>query len=212
MNTRTFRKPLAFGAAALSALAVAACGSVNTTATANQAASQSALSTLASAHTITIHKSVISLGDKWSVSVGGKTVATVHGKAIKFLDTYSMDTPGGDLMGYETEDLSLFLHRATTYGENAKADGSIDEQFSLFNYHEAIRNGSGATIGTVHEHIGLTKNGDIYDPSGKVAYSFSKKFLSLGDTYTITKQRGDVPVIDAIWSVMIFNEATSKSN
>jgi uncharacterized protein YxjI len=211
MHTNPVRRRLLAGAAALlSAGALTACGSVNTTATPNQAASTSTLKTLQAASTITIHKSTISFGDKWSVSVGGRTLATVHGKAASYLDTYSMDNSSGDLLGFEKENLHFFLHRATTYSDNAQSNGQIDEQFHFVTYSETIKNSTGATIGSMHEHIGLTKRGDILDPSGRVAYSFSKKFLSLGDTYTITRHAGDIPVIDALWSVMIFNEADGK--
>lgn len=194
-----------------SALMLTACGSVDTHPTSDADASQAVITKLASASTITIHKSAVSFGDHWSVSVDGHTVGQVHGKAASYLDTYSLTTPKGELVGYEKEDLSLFLHRASVYDEHAMPSGSIDESFHFLTYKENIKDQQGRTVGTVNEHIGVTKRGDIYDPDGQVAWKFSKHFFSIGDTYTITRVKGDVPVIDALWSVMIFNEATGKN-
>lgn len=188
-----------------------ACGSVNTHPTSDAAASEAVIAKLSAASTITIHKSAISLGDHWSVSVNGHTVAQVHGKAVSYLDTYSLTTPKGQLVGYEKENLALFLHRASVYDENAAPAGTIDESLHLLTYKENIKNQDGQTVATMNEHIGVTKRGDIYDPQGQVAWKFSKHFLAVGDTYTLTRVKGDVPVIDALWSVMIFNEATAKN-
>lgn len=192
-------------------LTLTACGSVNTHPTSDAAASHAVISRLATASTITIHKSAISLGDHWTVSVDGHTIGQVHGKAASYLDTYSLTTPKGDLVGYEKEDLSFFLHRASVYDEQAQPSGSIDESYHFLFYKETVKDKQGRTVATVNEHVGVTKRGDIYDSHGQVAWKFSKHFLSVGDTYTITRVKGDVPVIDALWSVMIFNEATGKN-
>lgn len=192
-------------------LTLTACGSVNTHPTSDLAASKAVISTLSAASSITIHKSAVSFGDHWSVSVNGHTIAQVHGKAASYLDTYSLTTPKGDLVGYEKEDLSLFLHRASVYDEQAQPAGSIDESFHFLTYKENVKNQAGQAVATMHEHIGLTKRGDIYDPQGQVAWSFSKHLLSVGATYTLQRVKGDVPVVDALWSVMIFNEATGKN-
>lgn len=204
------RTPLILLIAAV-VLTLTACGSVNTHPTSDAAASQAVIAKLTAASSITIHKSAISLGDHWSVSVHGHTVAQVHGKAVSYLDTYSLTTPKGDLVGYEKENLTFFLHHASVYNEHALPAGSIDESFHFLTYKEKIKGQNGQTLATMNEHIGLTKRGDIYDPQGQVAWKFSKHFLSIGDTYTITRVKGDVPVIDALWSVMIFNEATGKN-
>lgn len=206
---RTVATLLAIGATALT---LSACGSVDTKATADASASNASIGTLANASTIKLHKGIINLtGDEWTVSVNGNTVGKVHGKALSYLDTYSMTTPSGDLMGFEKERLTFFLHRASVFNAQAKQVGSINESFHLLTYKEAITDDEGNTIGTMDEHIALTKHGSIVAPNGQVAWSFSKALISLSDSYTLKRgpAAAQVPVMDAVWSVMIFNEADS---
>lgn len=178
---------------------------------ADQGDSKSVVQTLDDAEKINVHKSVFTLGDHWNVSADGQGVGELKGQTIPVLgDTYSMYSKDGNVVGSEAEQTLQALHGATTYDQNNKERGVIDQNLSLIISNYTIRDAKGNIVGTAQQNLNMTLNFDIKNADGKVEYKVSKAMFSWGASLDIERQvsNPDVSAQDAVWISVIANEVS----
>lgn len=184
--------------------------------TSDVADSQATIQVLNDADKINVNKSLVSLGDNWSVKVGDNEVATVKGQFIAVLgDTYSMYSPNENLVASEAEQVVVGLPAATMYDYNNEEQGVIKQNLSPFMQKYTIQNAAGETVGTAEQQFSLGLKFDIKDASGETEYTVSKAMISWGASLDIEKKvdQADVSAEQALWITMMANELNEeKSN
>lgn len=183
--------------------------------TSNVSDSQATVQTLNDAEKINVNKSLVSLGDNWSVKVGDNEVATVKGQFIAVLgDTYSMYSPNENLVASEAEQVVLGLPAATMYDYNNEEQGVIKQELSPFMQKYTIKNIAGETVGTAEQQFSLGLKFDIKDASGETEYTVSKAMISWGASLDIEKKvdQADVSAEQALWVTMIANELNEEKS
>lgn len=187
--------------------------------TADVADSQAVLDALESAEKIEAKKSMISWGDRWTITADGEEIGEVRGQAIYALgDTYSLFSKAGNLVSSEAEAYRILHHRAGLYDYNNDPRGEIKQKFSLFLSSYEIVDAAGELQGTADQKLNITMSFDVKGKSGSTEYKISKAFFSLGASVAIEAQSKDrsVDAIDALWLAVIASEveeaAAEKDN
>lgn len=177
--------------------------------------SQATIQVLNDADKINVNKSLVSLGDNWSVKVGDNEVATVKGQFIAVLgDTYSMYSPNENLVASEAEQVVVGLPAATMYDYNNEEQGVIKQNLSPFVQKYTIHNAAGETVGTAEQQFSLGLKFDIKDASGETEYTVSKAMISWGASLDIEKKvdQADVSAEQALWITMMANELNEEKS
>ncbi len=193
-------------------------GSQEPLVTEDVADSESVLSALEGADKIEAKKSMISWGDRWTISADGEEIGEIRGQAIYALgDTYSLFSKAGNLVGSEAEAYRIVHHRAGLYDYNNEPRGEIRQKFSLFLSSYEIADGEGEIVGSADQKLNITMSFDVKGKSGATEYKISKAFFSLGASVAIEAQSKDhsVDAIDALWLAVIASEveeAESEKN
>lgn len=219
-----FKKTINSIIAILVVFIITACGTgigkdtyKNIPTTNNLISTQKTLDELAQADEIVLKKSLLSLGDNWSVQVNGHEIAQVKGDTIMVLgDDYVMTSKNGDIIGSKSENIRFFTRGTTKYDSQAKPVGFYEQQVLSLRLNIYTLDKDKNKVGELNsEFLSFNWEGTIKDKKDKTSYTFKKEIFSIGSKITIKKvaEPEGIDTMDAIWMTMISNEIKeSKSN
>lgn len=172
--------------------------------------SQSVVKELNNAQEITLKKKPISVGDHWTVSADGKTVAEIEGEVFyMFGDTYSMFSNNENLVGLETEEFLVADRGSKTYDYNGEQRGHIDQKIISVGYDFSIYEND-KKVGKVRQKLSLGLQADVKNTNDKVEYSVKKSVFSIGSEIIVKKESTNkepkIDAIDVVWASVMMSE------